>query len=135
MIYRATVTEDSGVINTYIGLTCNDFKTRWNAHNYSFNHSDANQTTLSTYIHDLKNKQIEYTLEWDLVSSAKPFNPVTGICARCTREKFCIAFSPHWATLNLRTCRHKIRKLLIEEKTSCRHKIRKLLVEEKLNLD
>ena len=122
VVYRATVTEESGVVNTYTGLTCNDFKTRWNAHNHSFNNSNANQTTLSTYIHDLKNKQIEYNLKWDLVSSAKPFDPVTGICALCTREKFFIAFNPTWATLNLRTemfssCRHKIRKLLCEDKT------------------
>jgi hypothetical protein len=121
-VHKATVTEESGILNTYIGLTCNDFKTRWNAHNHSFNNSSANQTTLSTYIHDLKNQQIEYSLKWDLVSSAKPFNPVTGICTLCTREKFCIAFNPTWATLNLRSemfssCRHKIRKLLCEDKT------------------
>ena len=122
VIYRTTVTEESGVVNTYIGLTCNDFKTRWNAHNHSFNNSNANQTALSTYIHDLKNKQIEYNLKWDLVSNTKPFKPVTGICALCTRDKFVIAFNPTWATLNLRSetfslCRHKLRKLLCEDET------------------
>ena len=122
VIYRATLTEENGTINTYVGLTCNTFKTRWNAHNHSFNNSEANQTTLSSYIHEIKKKKIEYSLQWDLVSSAKPFNPVSGICALCTREKFHIAFNPSWATLNLRSemfssCRHKLRKLLCQDNT------------------
>ena len=81
VIYRATLTEENGTINTYVGLTCNTFKTKWNAHNHSFNNSEAKQTTLSSYIHEIKQKKIEYNLQWDLVSSAKPFNPVSEIYA------------------------------------------------------
>ena len=122
IIYRATITEENGTVNTYTGLTCNDFKTRWGAHKHTFKNIEANQTTLSNFIHDLKNKKTEYNLKWDIMDSAKPFNPVTGICALCTREIFYIAFEPSWATLNMRSemfssCRHKARMLLIEDKT------------------
>ena len=49
-------------VNTYTGLTCNEFKTRWGAHKHSFNNADANQTTLSTYLHELMKKDIDFTL-------------------------------------------------------------------------
>ena len=116
VIYRATLklrlNEENGT-----GLTCNDFKTRWHAHKHSFENRDAKQTTLSSYKHALKDKGIGFDLSWDIMDSAKPFNPVTGICALCTLEKFYIAFKPPWATLNMRSemyssCRHKIRMLL-----------------------
>ena len=122
VIYRASVKEDNGKTNTYVGLTCNDFKTRFNAHNHSFVNKAANQTTLSSFIHELKDSNTNYSIKWELMDSAKPFNPVTGICPLCTREKFHIAFNPSWATLNSRnemfsSCRHKLRKLLKEDKT------------------
>ena len=89
VVYRATVTEERGVVNTYIGLTCNDFKTRWNAHNHSFNNSNANKTTLSTYIHDLKNKQIECNLKWDFCEQCQAFQPSDmNMCNLYKREIF-----------------------------------------------
>ena len=121
VIYRTTLNEENSTVNTYTGLTCNDFKTRWHAHKHSFENRDAKQTTLSSYKHALKDKGIGFDLSWDIMDSAKPFNPVTGICALCTLEKFYIAFKPPWATLNMRSemyssCRHKIRMLLSEAK-------------------
>jgi hypothetical protein len=122
IIYRATINEDSGKVNTYTGLTCNDFKTRWGAHKHSFNNIQANQTTLSSYLHELKRKKVNFDLKWDIMDHAQPFNPVSGICALCTREKYYIAFKPAWATLNRRnemysSCRHKARMLLCGEIT------------------
>ena len=121
VIYRATVTEEDGNVNTYTGLTCNTFKKRWNAHTYSFNHPEANQTTLSTHTHTLKDDNVKFGIKWEIIGQAKPFNPVSGICALCTREKFMIAFAPEGATLNKRSeifssCRHKQRMLLIPPK-------------------
>ena len=122
IIYKATVNEQNGKVNTYTGLTCNDFKTRWGSHKHSFNNIDANQTTLSSHLHELNRKKVNFDLKWEIIDHAKPFNPVTGICALCTREKYYIAFKPAWATLNLRSemfssCRHKTRVLLCEDKT------------------
>ena len=117
VIYKTTVKQETGYVNTYTGLTCNDFKTRWYAHTHSFNNIEAKQTTLSSHIHKLKANKVNYDLEWEIIDHARPFNPVTGICALCTKEKYYIAKKPAWATLNKRSemfasCRHKIRMLL-----------------------
>ena len=95
-----------------------------NIHKHSFNNIDANQTTLSSYIRELKRKKVNFDLKWDIIDHAKPFNPVSGMCALCTREKYYIAFKPAWATLNKRS----------EMYSSCRHTIRMLLCEERLRL-
>ena len=54
-----------------------------------------------------------------LEKNIPPFNPVTGKCQLCIREKFYIIFKPHLASLNQRqeifsNCRHKKSKLLIK---------------------
>ena len=112
IIYRATVNEENRKTNTYTGLTCNDFKTRWGAHKHSFNNIDANQTTLSSHLHELQRKNVKFEIKWEIIDHAKPFNPVTGICPLCTLEIFYIAFKPEGASLNIRSemfasCRHK----------------------------
>ena len=75
-------------------------------------------TTLSTKYHELTNENVNFSLKWEIIEQALTFNPVTGICPLCTREKFLIAFAPEGATLNKRSelyasCRHKEGKLLI----------------------
>ena len=121
VIYRATITEEGGKIHTYTGLTANKFKARWSGHKHTFNNEEANQTTLSSLSHELENKHINFEIKWEIIDQAKPFNPVTGICALCTREKYLIAFAPNGATLNKRSelyssCRHKEKMLLIKKK-------------------
>ena len=121
VIYKATVTQVNNTVNTYTGLTCNTFKARLGTHKHSFNNAEANQTTLSNHIRELNQTNTQHTLQWEIVDQAKPFNPVTGICALCTREKFFITFKPPWATLNHRSemfasCRHKSRMLLENQK-------------------
>ena len=56
LIYHATVTrKDNGTIETYIGLTGNDFKTRYRNHTASFRHTKhRNSTELSKHIWTLK---------------------------------------------------------------------------------
>ena len=58
LIYRATVTRhDNNKEESYIGLTDNTFKTRYNGHTSSFrNEQYRNATTLSNYIWTLKDK-------------------------------------------------------------------------------
>ena len=108
-------------LHTYTGLTCNTFKERWDKHNFTFTHEDAEHTTLSSFIHELKERGTNYSMKWEIVEKARPFNPISGICALCTREKFLIIFSPQGASLNKRselfsTCRHKKRLLLVKPK-------------------
>ena len=55
IIYQATVDNISDhETETYIGLTSSTFKERLATHKQSFNNRNVNQTTLSTYIWQLK---------------------------------------------------------------------------------
>ena len=121
VIYRATLTEENWSKQTYTGLTANKFKDRWTAHNHTFNNEEANQTTLSSLTHELNKNNTNFDIKWEIIDRAKSFNPVTGICALCTREKYLIAFDQNGATLNKRSelyssCRHKEKMLLIKKK-------------------
>ena len=60
-------------LKTYIGLTSTDFKARLGNHKQSFINPDSNQTSLSKYILELKEKQIQPTVSWKLVDRGKVF--------------------------------------------------------------
>ena len=120
VIYRATVTEEDGNVNTYTGITCNTFKKRWNAHTYSFNHPEANQTTLSTHTHP-ERWQCEVWHKVGNHRTSKIIQPSKRYLCTLHKRKFMIAFAPEGATLNKRSeifssCRHKQRMLLIPPK-------------------
>jgi hypothetical protein len=119
LIYQATVTrQDNNRQETYIGLTDNTFKTRYNGHNCTFRHnSKRNTTTLSQYIWTLKDKDIQYDITWKTITKGQSYNPTTNRCNLCLKEKYFIICKPHLSTLNNRnelasTCRHRKRHLL-----------------------
>ena len=119
-MFLLTVTEEDQTARNYTGLTSTTFKARLGVHNQSFRDRDVNQTSLSKHIWELKDKNIKHTVSWRMVDKAKPFSPVTGVCALCIKEKFYIMFRPTQADLNSRSeiysnCRHKQAKLLIEK--------------------
>ena len=104
---------------TYIGLTSTDFKARLGNHKQSFINPESNQTSLSKYILELKEKQIQPTVSWKLVDRGEVFSPVTGVCQLCTKEAFYIIFKPEMAELNARSelfssCRHRKSALLFK---------------------
>ena len=118
IVYQTTVKTNTQT-DTYIGLCSTDFKKRLAVHKHSFI-SEDNQTSLSKHIKKLKNRNIDYELSWKLVTKAKPFSPVSGICNLCIKEKFYILFHPEMATLNDRNeiytnCRHKKPVLLVKK--------------------
>lgn len=118
LVYHTKVTQEDQTTNDYIGLTSTDFKARLAVHKRSFINEEENQTSLSKHIWELKRKNINYTLNWELVDRAMPFSPVTGVCWLCIKEKFHIMFRPSMANLNSRSeiysnCRHKKSALLI----------------------
>ena len=118
IVYQATVKQSDGQTNTYIGLTAPAFKKRFANHKKSFKHQKySRETKLSTHLWNLKEKNIEYDLEWRIMARAKPFCPVKGVCQLCTMEKFFIIFRPESSTLNSRN----------EINTSCPHKLPRLL--------
>ena len=104
----------------YIGLSSVDFKTRLAIHEHSFRNPDDNQTALSTHILELKSKNTNYQIKWKLIGRARPFSPVTGKCALCIKEKYCIMFKSELADLNSKSeiysnCRHKQSELLVKK--------------------
>jgi len=120
LIYQAAVTTESNNSppQTYIGLTETSFKTRYNNHTSSFRHSNKrNSTELSKYIWHLKDQDIDFSINWRIMSTAKSFNTNTKRCNLCLLEKFYIVYKPNSATLNNRNelvtmCRHARKHLL-----------------------
>ena len=100
LVYQATVksgTEEQ----TYIGLASTTFKLRLGNHKKAFNHEQyRTNTSLSSYVWDLKKNGKHYDIEWDLIGRAKPFSPISNTCNLCTLEKYHILFTPELATIN-----------------------------------
>ena len=119
IIYQAIVTRtDNNSKETYIGLTENSFKTRFNGHNSTFrNESRRNATTLSQHIWKMKDNNISYTLNWKIIAKGKPYSTSSKSCNLCNKEKFFIICRPQMATLNARSelvgdCKHRRKHLL-----------------------
>ena len=119
VIYQAKVTrQDDQEQETYIGLTDNTFKTRFNSHKCSFNNENhRNETTLSHYIWTLKDSGTPYSVSWKIIGKSSAFTPSSNKCNLCLLEKYYIICKPEMATLNRRneltsTCRHKKKYLL-----------------------
>ena len=110
--------QDNNKTESYVGLTENSFKTRYNNHTSSFrNQSKRHNTTLSQYIWSLKDQNIPYTLKWKILAKGRPYTTSTKSCNLCLMEKYLIICKPHLATLNIRNelsseCRHKKKHLL-----------------------
>ena len=117
LIYQATVTrKDNSTTETYIGLTENDFKTRYRNHTASFRHTKhRNSTELSK--HTLKENNINHFISLRILSSRSPYNSANKRCNLCLREKLLITRRPELSSLNKRnelvsSCRHRNKTLL-----------------------
>jgi hypothetical protein len=124
IIYQATVTTTANNHSeTYIGLTENSFKTRFNNHNTSFRHRDKRTSTeLSNYIWDTKDKGLDHNIAWRIVCHARPYSNITGRCNLCLTEKLFIMLHSDMSSLNKRqelvsTCRHARKYLLANHPT------------------
>ena len=118
VVYQATVTNNKGEGENYVGLAKN-FKKRYRKHKDSLEKVNPNNsTTLSTYVWKEREEGREPLVSWKILEKNVPlYNPVTRGCKLCLREKFNIAFNPHLATLNSRNeifghCRH-IEEMLV----------------------
>ena len=95
VIYQATVkTSDKRPTQTYVGLTENEFKTRYTMKSQSFinfnNYEKRNCTELSKYIWNLKNNNISYSIKWKILKRAKSYNNASKRCNLCIWEKYFI---------------------------------------------
>jgi hypothetical protein len=114
IVYQATVSRpDKNEKENYIGLCATTFKARLANHTASFKHKEKSDAScLSKYIWELKEKGIDYSINWKLIKKCKSFSPVSGRCILCLTEKLYIIFHPEMASLNSRNelvshCRHK----------------------------
>ena len=92
VVYRATVTQSlTHKKDMYIGMTENTFKARFTQHKSSFKLAhDRKRTTLSEHIWDLKDRNVEYSITWDILKHLSPIRPTDTICQLCLQEKLSI---------------------------------------------
>ena len=98
VVYKATVTEtDTKKQETYIGLTENEFKTRFNLNKSPFKlEHKRTTTTLSDHIWKLKEKNTDFNITWEIIKNVKPYAPGEKICKLCLQEKLTgKVFNPH----------------------------------------
>ena len=120
-MYQCKVTESvSGNTESYIGLTEKSFKNRYTKWRTAFKHQGYHKNTLSTHVWSLKNRNINFELEWRIISRAKPYSPSSKCCSLCIREVYYIMFDKEKATLNKRheifnPCPHRSKYLLANQ--------------------
>lgn len=116
VVYKANVKTVIGTTHPYIGLAEN-FKTRWYDHNKTFrNRRYRGSSELSKLVWDLKDKSIDFQIEWTILKRSKSYQAGSKLCNLCLDEKLCILESPD--CINKRSeliskCRHK-RKFLVK---------------------
>ena len=130
VIYKATVTSSNPQlpVETYTGMTEPFFKLRFGNHNKAFNNREKyeSDSELSKYIWKLKDQNLDYQIEWEVLDRAPGYNPVTKVCKLCTLEKYYIVFHPESASLNqheewFKPCPHRRNKLLENTQNSRFH--------------
>ena len=121
IVYQATVTSDSDNSNeTYTGVTEPPFKLRYAVHKQSIkNKNSPNSTALSKYIWNLKDNKTEFKISYKIVGRGHPYNPRSGKCGLCLKEKTIIITKPKTCTLNKRNefvskCPHRDKYLLLK---------------------
>ena len=113
IIYKATVSSSDQEEKFYIGATELTFKKRFNNHKQSLEkRAKSNETSLSKYVWELKDKNINHAVKWEIVKRSVPYRCGTRFCELCLCEKYCILISDPVLCLNknselLQKCRHK----------------------------
>ena len=94
------------------------FKKRHSNHKSDFKISSRRKATkLSGYIWELKDKNVQPTIKFQIKEHAKSYHPAAGRCLLCLTEKLRIMQVPPDIYLNQRTellakCRHRNKYLL-----------------------
>ena len=91
VIYQAEVFTGNQVQSQgklYVGLASGLWKLRFANHNYSFrNFEKREDTELSKYIWELKNKNVEYRINWKIIGQEPPYSKEAKKCRLCLREQ------------------------------------------------
>ena len=105
VVYQAVVTrQDNHTTQSYVGITKNTFKSRFDQHSQAFtNPSLRLSTELSKHIHMLKNNRIGYSIKWSIIRKCSPYSNATKKCQLCLYEKYVILCRPELCSLNKRS--------------------------------
>ena len=121
VIYRGLVTRaDTGRTDTSTGLSEPSWKERWGNHKQNFKKVEPkhrNAAMLRKHILELKDSDVDYTLSFKQIDRAQAYNPVSGICRLCLKEKYHIMFNSDGNAFNRKSefytiCMHKFKHLL-----------------------
>ena len=105
-------------VQTYLGRTKPNWKSRRNNHTASFKHKEQRTDSgLSKYVWDLKGQKRGFKISWSLIARSSSYSPSLDICRLCLLEKHLIMKHPTLGTLNVEdefyaACRHKTPLLL-----------------------
>jgi hypothetical protein len=124
VVYKCEVIAPSQENKVYIGITEGEFKLHFNGHKQSFNNVKyKNSTTLSTYIWNLKEKNIAPSIKWSIITRVSSYSNKSKSCPLCLREKLeILCFGNKSKLLNKRTeivakCRHMNKYLIANHKS------------------
>ena len=119
VIYQADVYDiPNDTVMKYYGLTENEFKARCSKHNSSFRDRTRPQTTLSSYVWKLKDRENPHVVDWSIKARGHPFSSGGRACDLCLTEKLTILTADQNSMLNkrdelLEACRHQRKHLLV----------------------
>ena len=87
IVWMATVKTETNT-SSYVGMTGNNFKTRYYNHIKSLkNKRYKNETELSKYICKLKEKEVEHTITWKKLRQSNTCQRRSVLCNLCLQEK------------------------------------------------
>ena len=111
IVYKAEVTCVEGK-RVYYGSCMGPFKERYRNHKKSFNNRTySEETKLSKFVWELKDKNEQYEIAWSVEKKCVPYRPSARKCDLCLSEKLCIIKGNPDRTINKRSeiankCRH-----------------------------
>ena len=120
VVYRALMESTQPEYNEhfYVG-SASECKERWANHIHTFrNRQTKQECALKDFIWKLKDDEVDFTIEWDILKQSKSYQPGDSLCLLCMDEKLFIMDNA-----KNKKCINK--DLMINEK--CLHKTKFLL--------
>ena len=102
VIYKATI-KSANETKNYLGSTGGTFKKRWYNHTNDFKKYKENGTELSKYIWKLKNSNINFQIDWEIIHHIGKISNPHSTCSTCILEKIAIAKADRRINLNKRS--------------------------------
>ena len=118
VVYQAEVSTVNNEPAKYIGVTADDFKTRYRNHAKSFtNKKYSTETELSKHVWKLKAAKKPFSIIWSLLKNVPAYKAGSRRCNLCLEEKLTIMKNKNNSLLNKRSelftkCRHETRYLI-----------------------